>query len=222
MVKKTSSSPKSLTLGGLRKALEHIKACARTMTVSEFQKEYKKVFHKQISPKQAKEYMQSLKASQKGGMAPLEYETRPGADLPHGSYPQYLSGGFGFANQNSVIGDNAGHTAFPSPATDLGSNLVKGGGKRRRVTVRRKAAKGSRKRVQRGGSPILDTIRSNVTEMTNRPFLATGIPGIGNDAQLLAHGAAGFPSPRPELHSPHLPATTMGHTMHISPASKIV
>lgn len=209
----TKKVSKPLSLGGLRKALEHIKGCAGRMGVPEFQKEYKKVFHKNISPKEAKAYIQSLKASrQSGGAAPLHYELQAGAETPYGSFPAYLTGGFGFANVSSTLGEAAGVTKFPSPDARMGSNLV--GGKRR--ATRRKG------KSQKGGAGILDVTMSNVAEVFNRPFPAASPASMGNDVQLLSKGHTPFDSPRPEFHSPHIPATNIVHSVHASPASKIV
>ena len=211
--KKLSTKP--LSLGGLRKALEHIKRCAGKMGVPEFQKEYKKVFHKNISPKDAKAYIQSLKASrQSGGAAPLHYELQAVAETPYGSFPAYLTGGFGFANVSSTLGEAGGVTKFPSPATGMGSNLV-GGAKGKRAT-RRKG------KSQKGGASMLDVTLSNVAEVFNRPFISSAPASIGNDVQLLAKGLPGFDSPRPEFHSPHIPATNIVHSVQASAASKIV
>lgn len=211
--KKVSTKP--LSLGGLRKALEHIKGCAGKMSVPEFQKEYKKVFHKNINSKDAKAYIQSLKASrQSGGAAPLHYELQAGAPTPYGSYPAYLTGGFGFANVSSTLGEAAGLTKFPSPATGMGSNLV-GGAKGKRAT-RRKG------KTQKGGANILDVTLSNVAEVFSRPFVAVSPASIGNDVQLLSKGHMPFDSPRPEFHSPHIPVTNIVHSVQASAASKIL
>lgn len=211
----TKKVSKPLSLGGLRKALEHIKGCAGKMGVPEFQKEYKKVFHKNISPKDAKAYIQSLKASrQSGGAAPLHYELQAGAETPYGSFPAYLTGGFGFANVSSTLGEAAGVTKFPSPATGMGSNLV-GGAKGKRAT-RRKG------KSQKGGAGMLDVTLSNVAEVFSRPFPAASPASIGNDMQMLAKGHVPFDSPRPEFHSPHIPATSIVHSMQASAASKLV
>lgn len=210
----TKKVSKPLSLGGLRKALEHIKGCAGKMSVPEFQKEYKKVFHKNITPKDAKAYIQSLKASrQSGGAAPLHYELQAGAPTPYGSYPAYLTGGFGFANQSSVIGDAAGLTKFPSPATGMGSNLF-GGAKGKRATRRKgKSQKG-------GANNLLPMTLSNVAEVFSRPFPAASPTTMGNDAQMLLKGHPGFNSPLPELHSSSIPNTSIVHSMNVSTASK--
>ena len=211
----TKKVSKPLSLGGLRKALEHIKRCAGKMSVPEFQKEYKKVFHKNIGPKDAKAYIQSLKASrQSGGAAPLHYELQAGAETPYGSFPAYLTGGFGFANVSSTLGEAAGVTKFPSPVAGMGSNLV-GGSKKKRAT-RRKG------KSQKGGAGMLDMTLSNVAEVFSRPFPAASPTTIGNDMQLLSKGHTPFDSPRPEFHSPHIPATSIVHSIQASAASKLV
>jgi len=215
VTRKINRKSKSFTLGSLRKALEHIKACARSMSVEEFQKEYKKVFGKQLETKQAKEYMHSLKGSagQKGGAAPLQYDLRAGADIPYGSYPQYISGGFGFANVNSTQGQAAGSTTFPSPAGGMGSNLVGGSKPKKRSTKKAKKMRG-------GG--LLDSAFSNLSELMSRPIPAMAPASIAYDAQMLAHGLPGFPSPRPEFHVPSSPMPSVVYSMHANPASRTV
>lgn len=212
----TKKVSKPLSLGGLRKALEHIKGCAGKMGVPEFQKEYKKVFHKNISSKDAKAYIQSLKTSrQSGGAAPLHYELQAGGVTPYGSYPAYLTGGFGFANVSSTLGQAGGVSKFPSPGPNSGSNLV-GGAKGKRVTRR------NGKVNNQNGGGLLDVTLSNVAEVFSRPFPSAVPATIGNDVQMLTKGLPGFDSPRPEFHSPHIPVTSIVHSMQASAASKSV
>jgi hypothetical protein len=186
---KNKGPSKHLTLSKLRKSLEHIKHCALTMSVASFMKEYKKCFGREISKSQAEDYMKSLsgKKAQAGGAAPVGYEVRPGADLPHGSFLPYVSNGFGFANVNSTIGDAAGLTKFPSPGPTMGSNLV-GGSKKARTTRRNKK--------QSGGSVL-----SNVAQLFNRPFPAASPPSYGQDLQGLMTGGPGSPSPNPVINT---------------------
>jgi hypothetical protein len=222
MVKRnTKKVSKPLSLGGLRKGLEHMKMCAVKMGVPEFQKEYKKVFGKTISTKEAKLYMDSMKVkkAQSGGAAPLHYELQPGLPSPYGSYPAYVSGGFGFANQASTLGQAGGVTTFPFPDPKMGSNLV-GGAKKGKRSTKRKG-----KSNKQGGGGLVDSALSNVSQLFNRPFPAMSPPTIGNDIQMLAQGTPGFPSPHAE-HNGNVggsgPSTTFIHTMGVSPASKLV
>ena len=215
MVKRnTKKLGKPLSLGGLRKGLEHMKMCAVKMSVPEFQKEYKKVFGKAISTKEAKLYMDSMKVKkgQSGGAAPLQ----PGLPSPYGSYPAYVSGGFGFANQASTLGQAGGVTTFPFPDPKMGSNLVGGAKKGKRSTKRK--GKGNKQ----GGGGLIDSTLSNVTQLFNRPFPAMVPATIGNDIQMLNHGASGFPSPQPEFPGPGITSPTFIHSMGVNPASKIV
>ena len=215
MVKRnTKKLGKPLSLGGLRKGLEHMKMCAVKMSVPEFQKEYKKVFGKAISTKEAKLYMDSMKVKkgQSGGAAPLQ----PGLPSPYGSYPAYVSGGFGFANQASTLGQAGGVTTFPFPDPKMGSNLV-GGAKKGKRTTKRKG-KGNKQ----GGGGLIDSALSNVSQLFNRPFPAMVPATIGNDIQMLNHGASGFPSPQPEFPGPGITSPTFIHSMGVNPASKIV
>jgi len=219
MVKRnTKKLGKPLSLGGLRKGLEHMKMCAVKMSVPEFQKEYKKVFGKAISTKEAKLYMDSMKVKkgQSGGAAPLQYELQPGLPSPYGSYPAYVSGGFGFANEASTLGKAGGVTTFPFPDPKMGSNLVGGAKKGKRSTKRK--GKGNKQ----GGGGLIDSTLSNVTQLFSRPFPAMSPATIGNDIQMLNHGASGFPSPHAEHPGPGMTSPTFIHSMGVNPASKIV
>ena len=204
--KKISNKNKPLTLSKLRKALEHIKRSAQTKSVIEFKKDYKTAFGRVISTEQAEDYMKSLKNKQmKGGAAPLSYETRPGADLPYGNFPPYVSNGFGFANVASTLGEAAGVTDFPTPPAGLGSNKVGGSRKRsgKRVTARK----------QKGGATVLE----NVSAMFARPFPSAAPPSYLGDAQMLLKGANGFPSPLPTENPLHYPNPAFVHKMQVNP-----
>jgi hypothetical protein len=223
MVKRnTKKVSKPLSLGGLRKGLEHMKMCALKMSVPEFQKEYKKVFGKTISIKEAKLYMDSMKVKkgQSGGAAPLHYELQGGSPSPYGSYPAYVSGGFGFANQASTLGQAGGVTTFPSPDAKMGSNLV-GGAKKGRRATKRKMKNQKATRLQDGGG-LMDSTLSNVSQLFSRPFVAMSPATIGNDIQMLNHGASGFPSPHAEIPGHNITTPSFINNMNIHPASRIV
>lgn len=210
-----------MTIPELRRAFEHIDRFIDTKlknlkgddSVRAFRKEWKKVFGKDVSQEAAKDYLQFLasnkgsKKQQGGGPAPLLYDMRAGADIPYGSFPNYVSGGFGFANQDSLLANCGKANSFPtSTPVGLGSNeVLKGGAKKRQ----------SRKKKQGGGG-----LGNALMEAISRPFAAQAVPSITTDTQMLAKGVAGFPSPRPELND--LQFTQKPTFYSLAPASRIV
>ncbi len=203
MVRKTrkiqeKAKAAGMTIPELRRAFEHIDAFmdkkVKTLkgkdATSAFRKEWKKVFGKDVSEAAARDYLDFVAASppkmQKGGAAPLSYEMRAGADIPYGSFPKYVSSGFGFANHDSLLSSCGKANGFPTgtPAS-LGSNQVMKGGSKKRQT---------RKQKQEGGG-----LGNVLMEALTRPFAAQPVPSVQQDTQMLAKGVAGFPSPRPEI-----------------------
>jgi hypothetical protein len=68
---------------------------------------------------------------QKGGMAPLDSQTRPGIDGVHGSYPQYLTGGLGFmdtVNKEGMFQGCGKVDTTPVVPVSIGTNKFGGGG----------------------------------------------------------------------------------------------
>ena len=85
------------TIPELRRAFEDIEAFARRKpTTKEFQSRWLRIFGKPISVKAAEEYIAFMsKKKQKGGQAPVNFETRQGVfGTPDGAYQKYVSGGF--------------------------------------------------------------------------------------------------------------------------------
>ena len=78
--------------------------------------------------------------------APLDYMTRPGAELPHGSYQKYLNGGFFPPPQPGVLTDG-GMRQGVVPQAGMGSNKMSGGG-------------------------IIDSISTGIGAILTRPFVA--------------------------------------------------
>ncbi len=188
-----------MTIPQLRKAFEHIDrwVSSHSGDVEGFRAEWKKTFGKEVSKAAAQDYLTFVKSakgkkgSQKGGgalsPAPLGYDMRAGADLPYGSFPEYVSGGFGFGNMDSLKADCATDQTPRLPA-DLGSNKVGGGSKK----SHRKSRKASK---QSGGG-----IGTALTEFLTRPFGMSSPPTASQDLQTIAKGSPeALASPRPEI-----------------------
>lgn len=224
MVKKTrkvTKSKKVMTIPQLRHAFEHIDAFVtkKGTDVDSFRKEWKKVFGKEVSTTAAKEYLAFVEKRGKkmsGGNAPLSYEMREG--VPQGSYPKYVDGGFGFANQLSSVGQE-GNVQGPPPAS-LGTNTVGGGKKdKKRKTIKK----------QKGGFDLSPTNWDKITSIgssfMNRPFTPTSISSptsIGIDAQLRGLAVNTMASPRPEIPSFSFVPKIPTYGAYVSTDSKIV
>ena len=230
MAKKTrkvsKKNNKTMTVPQLRRAFDHIDSVvSKKPSVDSFCKEWKKTFGKEISKSAAKEYLNTV-SSQRGGNsttitpASLGYDMRAGLDK-YGSFPEYVSGGFGFANTESC-------SETPGP----GSNLV--GGRR---------GKNSRKLKKQGGgaTSLYSQISNNLSEFMSRPFnivgtppnggdvissvppsLAAGLPTRSYDVQTMLKGAetnANMPSPRPEIPNFAFTQSSPVYAAYASPAS---
>lgn len=134
--------------------------------VKDFQKEWRKVFHKEIDKKSAEAYVDHVllqaKTSKrylrhtkkhKGGQAPLNYITRPGLYPPPGQIPpnaygdilEYVSKGFWNPEPAQQYDPVPGQTIYPtSVPTEMGNNTVQKGGKR-----------GTRKLRKSGGTRLI-------------------------------------------------------------------
>ena len=183
-----------MTIPQLRQSMMHITNYAQNLVknkkpnpVQSFQSEWKATFHKPLADKVAKEYLsyiakyksKTLKKKQRGGMAPLAYRMEPGALLPHGNFPEYLTKGF-FVPMSTNIANCGTVDSTVIPSATLGSNLVsKTGGRRRRTR-------------KRGGDPI-SSFLNGVTAITTRPFAAVNPPSFQQDAASVFRGS--LPSP---------------------------
>ena len=139
--------------------------------VRKFQQVWRKIFGRPVEGIAAEAYLQvkmkttTRRKSQKGGSAlagaPLDYQTRPGIDGVHGSFPQYVSSGLGFydtINQDQ-LNKGVGLSAFePAVPASMGSN-------------------------QAGGSAA-DAAYLTLT----RPFSSVSPPTIVNDIQTTLQG----------------------------------
>lgn len=144
-----TSSQKVMTIPQLRKAFETIdfktkeilsKHPVNDESIKEFQTSWKQVFGKEVDTKTAEAYLRlqtKFKPSrktrkQKGGMAPLDYTTRPGVEGVHGSFLPYISSGFKFYNDINNIAMDADcgkQDISPVISADMGSNKVHSGGR---------------------------------------------------------------------------------------------
>lgn len=152
-LKKVQAKPmteKPMTIPQLRKAFEQIdfktkqilsKHPVNEESIEEFQTNWKQVFGKNVDAKtaeaylrlQTKEHKSSSRKTrkQKGGMAPVDYVTRPGIDGTHGSFLPYISSGFKFYNDINNIAMDADcgkQNITPVVSADMGSNKVYSGG----------------------------------------------------------------------------------------------
>ena len=140
---------KVMTIPKLRKAFEHIdfktkhilsKHPVNEESIKEFQTSWKQVFGKEVDSKTAEAYLRLQSKpnkntrktrKQKGGMAPLDYTTRPGIEGTHGTFLPYISSGFKFYNDINNIAMDADcgkQDITPVVSADMGSNKVQNGG----------------------------------------------------------------------------------------------
>jgi hypothetical protein len=243
VAKKTRKvNKKTMTVPQLRRAFDHIDSyVAKNPSVEGFCKEWKKTFGKEVSKAAAKEYLNfaaaaAHKKKQRGGAmspAPLGYDMRAGLDN-YGSFPEYVSDGFGFANKDSIAAVCGTENIGVNVPAGLGSNLV--GGKRRKGSKTRKSKK------QRGGATTtLGQLSNNFSEFLSRPFspasvptswnsvpatfppsAAQGLPSHGFDIQMLSKGYAtntNMPSPRPEIPVFNFDKSSPTYAAYASPSS---
>ena len=184
----------TMSIPGLRQAMNHIKEYGMKLVrtgnnlasnVDKFRKEWLRTFNKSLSVKLAKDYLSHLSKSRKTmtrkrggaslGYAPLAYRMEPGASLPHGAYPDYVSKGF-FVPQSDNIA-NCGKPWITDSVVPpgLGSNLV--GGKR------------TRRRINRRGGSLL----SGLSSFTFKPYMSQNPPTTYQDTMAQMNGAKPFP-----------------------------
>ena len=111
--------------------------------IRKFQDVWKKIFNRPVEAVAAEAYLRvkgkahtrgkTRKAQGGGGAlagAPLDFQTRPGIDGVHGSFPQYQTSGLSFYNtiNQDQLNRGVGLSAFePAVPADMGSNHVGGG-----------------------------------------------------------------------------------------------
>ena len=157
--------------------------------IRKFQSAWKALFHRPVEAMAAEAYLRVMergcssrhgrtRKAQKGGAAalagaPLDFQTRPGVDGVHGSFPQYLTGGLSFYNTINQEGMFKGcgiQDITPSVPADLGSNKVQGGG---------------------------GVISDVYSLMISNPISSTVPPGVLQDAQTAWQGRPLGASPQP-------------------------
>ena len=212
---KATGKGKGMTIPQLRRAFDHIDSFVARggKNLEAFRKEWKHTFGKEVSAKAAREYLDFVSSkrttkSQKGGMAPLHYDMRQGADIPYGSFPPYVSSGFGFANQDSFASGCGKEDISPHLPAGLGSNMV--GGKKSKTRKHKK---------QRGGAFSLQNMGSQLADFVNRPITMASPPSSLNHAMMDSKGYNGFPSPHPEDPSFKFPQNTPIYAGYLSRSS---
>jgi len=204
-VSRKSNRKAVMTIPQLRQSMAHMTNYAHKLAqnlvdtkkgqraVKAFQSEWQATFHKPLTDKVAKEYLahiakyksksKTMKHGQKGGMAPLAYRMEPGAPLPYGNFPEYLSKGFSVGIPMSSPIANCGivdSTVIPS--ADLGSNVFSKTGGRR----------STRKNKKVGGDPI-SSFMQGLTAISTRPFVSQNPPSFQHGAIMENKGY--LPSP---------------------------
>jgi hypothetical protein len=144
-------------------------------------------FHHPVQPMAAEAYLHVIEKSmgskrgtrrrkQKGGMAPLDFQTRPGIDGVHGSFPQYLTGGLSFyttVNQEGMFQGCGKVDTTPTVPVSIGSNQAGG-----------------------AGASIGTVLSDAITLATTRPFMSTSPSSVGQDLQTAWQGRDLAASPR--------------------------
>lgn len=188
-----------MTIPQLRQSMTHISHYAQSLVKSKkpnavkaFQSEWQATFHKPLSDKVAKEYLKHIakyksKTMKRGGMAPLAYRMEPGATLPHGNFPEYLTKGF-FVPMSTNIANCGLVDSTVKPSPDLGSNVVSKGGslKKRNRNRNRKTRKGG------GDNPIASFVQG-LTTISTRPFSSQNPPTFQHELLMTQKGY--LPSP---------------------------
>ena len=224
-----------MTIPQLRKAFDHIERYTTSLLHSTkdaterrkaFQKEWKKVFHREVDEKSADAYLQfeekkvgkksgTRKQKQKGGAAPLagaplDYSTRPGIDGIYGVFPAYVSSGLSFYNDINLEAPLAGcgtENTTPKVPISIGSNEVQKGGRRTRKAKR-----------QDGGA--FPSISEFAQALSFRPVLATAPPSMAYNAQMDFKGLPPAPSSQANTATPpyqsYKPSTLAGVATEIT------
>jgi hypothetical protein len=159
--------------------------------VKKFQEQWRRIFGRPVDAIAASAYLQvkgrgnrRSTRKQRGGAAiqgaPLDFQTRPGVDGAHGSFPAYVSNGFGVGVPQPGLFQGCGiEDTTPKVAADMGSNLVaKGGG-------------------------IIQAASDAIYNLSTRPFTPSAPPGGLFMMQETALGRPPMPPASPE-HNPAL------------------
>jgi len=209
-MRKTRTKKRIYSIPELRRSFEYVEEyvdkCIKSREPKEkiiknLRKEWKKVFSKELDKKSAEAFVNDrLKyktLTKRGGMAPLDYTTRPGiyleqGNIPYkgqleqsgsgfGSYVDYVSRGFFNPEIAQQYDPLPQQTRFATTTPlGMGSNLFKGGKGKKRRTIK----------GVRGGS-----IGSLLSEAFNRPISASSPPSFPQDLQDMSKGRLVGPSP---------------------------
>jgi hypothetical protein len=193
----------TMSIPELRRAMHHISAFGASlgkskMDVKNFQREWQNTFHKPLSEKVARDYLQHAKSvgkgtrrvSHRGGSAlqpaPLAYRLEPGGSLPYGQFPEYINKGF-FVPMSDNIANCGKHDFTETVPADMGSNKVATytGGKRRTQRRNRKSA--------RSGGGLFDDITASLSAIGQRPFVAQNPPTIQQNTMMSMKGLPDVP-----------------------------
>ncbi len=226
-----------MTIPQLRKAFDHIENYTTSLLKSTkdaterrkaFQKEWKKVFHRDVDDKSANAYIEfeekkvgkskgtrKQKGGQRGGAAiltgaPLDYSTRPGIDGIYGTFPAYVSSGLVFYNDINKEAPLAGcgtENTTPKVPISIGSNEVQKGGRR------------TRKNKRQGGGAF-PSISEFAQAMSFRPVPASAPPSMVYTAQMDFKGTPSPPSSQANTatppYIPYKPTTVAGIATEIT------
>jgi len=163
-------------------------------SVKKFQEQWRRIFGRPVDAVAAAAYLEVKKRSnklgtklrgtrkQRGGAlagAPLDFQTRPGVDGVYGSFPAYVSNGFGVGLPQPGLFQGCGiENSTPAVPASMGSNLVGGS-------------------VKRGGG-IVQAASDALFSISTRPFTPTAPPSGLFLAQETALGRPPMPPSAPD------------------------
>jgi hypothetical protein len=161
--------------------------------IKKFQELWRSLFHSPVDAMGADAYLSVVeqgrtkksvtRKAQKGGMAPVDFQTRPGIDGVHVSVPQYLTGGLGFydtINKSGMFQDCGKVDITPVVPESIASNKFSGG----------------------GGTSPLTAISDALTLATTRPAESTVPASPIQNAQTIWLGQNPGASPRANQNPP--------------------
>lgn len=196
-MKRTTKRRKTITslpelkgiFASLRKGtMDILRSSASTKErITKFKKLWFTLMHSPVDPVAAEAYLRVMETgssrkgtrkAQKGGAAapalsgaPLDFQTRPGIDGAHGSFPQYLTGGLSFydtINQQGMFKGCGTQDITPVVPESISSN-------------------------KQGGGGVLNVLSDAISA---RPFVAQAVPSVGHTAMTTLQGLPAPPSPQ--------------------------
>jgi hypothetical protein len=192
--KRKVRTPKPATIPALKHSFDSLDRAvadilraklSQKQAVKKFQEQWRRIFGRPVDAIAAAAYLQVKQRGnrrstrkQRGGAAlagaPLDFQTRPGVDGAHGSFPAYVSNGFGVGVPQPGLFQGCGiENITPNVPATMGSNAVKGGG------------------MLQAGSDALYSL-------TTRPFSPTAPPSALYMSQEAALGRPPMPPAAPE------------------------